>query len=126
MSGIMTRLGMPLLVALAMLVPTLAPSDAMASDVEQLYRTYCWQCHGKTGKGNGINVRDMSVNPRDHTDAENMKGLTDARIFKAIKEGGAAVTSSVLMPAWGGVLTDQEIHDLVAYLRILCDCKGSG
>ena len=103
----------------------LSPGIALATDAEDNYRTYCWQCHGMTGKGNGINVRDMSVNPRDHTDGTNMRGLSDARIFKAIKEGGSAVTSSVLMPAWASVLSDQEIQDLVAYLRELCKCKGT-
>ena len=103
----------------------LLPGMASANDAEQNYRTYCWQCHGMSGKGNGINVRDMSVNPRDHTDGVDMKGLKDARIFKAIKEGGSAVSSSVLMPAWSSLFSDQEINDLVAYLRVLCKCKGS-
>jgi len=68
----------------------------------------------------------MSVQPRDHTDAGGMGGLSDDRLFKAIKEGGPAVTKSVLMPPWGGVLSDAEIHDLVRYLRVLCACQGRG
>jgi cytochrome c oxidase cbb3-type subunit 3 len=101
-----------------------APGAARAAEAEALYKTYCVQCHGITGKGNGINVRDMSVQPRDHTDAKGMGGLSDERLFKAIKEGGPAVTKSVLMPPWGGVLSDEEIHDLVRYLRVLCKCRG--
>jgi cytochrome c oxidase cbb3-type subunit 3 len=103
----------------------LLPGIGSANDAEENYRTYCWQCHGMAGKGNGVNVRDMSVNPRDHTDGAEMKSLTDARIFKAIKGGGSAVSSSVLMPAWESVFSDQEIGELVAYLRVLCNCKGS-
>jgi cytochrome c oxidase cbb3-type subunit 3 len=100
-----------------------APGTATGAE---LYRTYCVQCHGLTGKGSGINVRDMSVQPRDHTDAAGMGGLSDARLFKAIKEGGPAVTKSVLMPPWGGVLSDAEIESLVRHLRTLCGCKGAG
>ncbi|MDH4229540.1 MAG: cytochrome c [Nitrospirota bacterium] len=90
---------------------------------ELLYRTYCIQCHGLHGTGSGINVRDMAVQPRDHTDSEAMSGLNDERLFKAIREGGPAVTKSVLMPPWGGVLSDPEIHALVKYLRKLCACE---
>jgi len=91
-----------------------------------LYRTYCYQCHGMKGNGTGVNVRDMAVQPRDHTDTEGMSKLTDERLFNAIKGGGAAVGKSVLMPQWGGVFSDEEIRELVAYLRILCKCKGPG
>lgn len=103
-----------------------APAAAGEDAAADLYRTYCVQCHGLKGKGNGINVRDMAVQPRDHTDAAGMSGLSDARIFQAIKEGGPAVTKSVLMPPWGGILSDAEIESLVRHLRTLCGCKGAG
>ncbi len=92
-----------------------------------LYKTYCAQCHGILGNGMGINIRDMSVQPRDHTDAAWMSGRADAELFKAVKEGGLALRKSVLMPPWEGVLGDDEIHRLVEYMRELCDCAhGSG
>lgn len=110
----------------AALLAGAASARAEMSRAEANYRTYCVQCHGINGKGNGINVRDMSVQPRDHTDAQGMSGLSDERLFKAIKEGGPAVTKSVLMPPWGAVLSDEEIHELVDHLRTLCGCKGRG
>jgi cytochrome c oxidase cbb3-type subunit 3 len=94
-----------------------------AEKPEDNYRTYCWQCHGMTGNGMGINVRDMSVQPRDHTDAKTMSALSDEDIFKAIKEGGQSVNKSILMPPWGDTLTDEEIRGLVQYLRTLCSCQ---
>jgi len=91
---------------------------------KDLYRTYCWQCHGSQGNGKGINAGDnMSVAPRDHTDAKYMSGRSDAELFKAIKKGGPAVNKAVLMPPWGTVLTDDDIHTLVRYLRELCGCR---
>lgn len=90
---------------------------------EDNYRTYCWQCHGMKGDGKGINIRDMTVMPRDHTDPQEMSARSDEDLFKAIKEGGQAVSKSVLMPPWGGVLSDEEIWDLVRYLRKLCRCQ---
>lgn len=87
------------------------------------YKTYCSQCHGTKGDGKGLNVRDMSVQPRDHTDAKAMSARSDEQLFKVIKEGGLAIEKSVLMPPWADTLSDQEIHELVAYLRELCQCK---
>lgn len=89
---------------------------------KQLYRSYCTQCHGVTGHGNGVNAAKLSVQPRNHTDKAEMKARSDADLFKAIKEGGQAVNKSILMPNWDGNLSDDDIHDVVAYLRQLC-CK---
>jgi cytochrome c oxidase cbb3-type subunit 3 len=75
------------------------------------------------GDGKGVNIRDMSVQPRDHTDAKDMSTRSDEELFKAIKEGGQAISKSVLMPPWSGTFTDEEINDLVKYLRTLCNCR---
>lgn len=99
-----------------------APAFGIES-AEDNYKTYCTQCHGVHGNGKGINVRDMSVQPRDHTDAVAMATRSDEDIFKVIKEGGVAINKSVLMPPWGDVFSDEEIHDLVRYLRTLCHCE---
>jgi cytochrome c oxidase cbb3-type subunit 3 len=55
------------------------------------YKAYCVQCHGSDGTGKGVNVRDMTVVPRDHTDAKAMSGRSDETLFKAIKEGGPSI-----------------------------------
>jgi len=97
--------------------------SAQSSTAEDNYKNFCWQCHGMTGDGMGLNVQDMSVQPRDHTSAKAMGGRTDADLFKVIKEGGLAIDKSVLMPPWGNSLSDEEINDLVRYLRKLCKCS---
>jgi cytochrome c oxidase cbb3-type subunit 3 len=52
-----------------------------------------------------------------------MGKLTDKQIFDTIKLGGEAVGKSPIMPKWGGLLTDQQIQEIVAYIRSL---SGSG
>ncbi len=84
-----------------------------------LYLTFCSQCHGVEGNGKGVNAKSMSVAPRNHTSSEEMAGLTDERVFAAIKFGGAAVGKSSLMPSWATLLTDADIDALVAYLHKL-------
>ncbi len=106
----------------------LPATTAVAEEkAEDLYKLYCWQCHGMEGTGKGLNIRDMSVQPRNHTDAKEMSARSDEELFKAIKEGGQAISKSVLMPPWKGALSDDEIHALVRYLRQLCKCEhGKG
>jgi len=121
------RHGAPALAALAagvLAAPAAMADDGDAAQGAALYRVYCTQCHGLDGDGRGINVRDMAVQPRDHTDTGEMSARTDEDLFKAIQGGGKAVNKSVLMPAWGGNLSDQDIRALVAYLRELC-CNGT-
>lgn len=100
----------------------LAPARAESTNIEKVYNTYCVQCHGLNRNGTGVNVPALSVKPRDHTDAKAMGDLSDNDIFNAIKDGGLAVNKSVLMPTWGGVLSDQEITEMVHYLRQVCKC----
>jgi cytochrome c oxidase cbb3-type subunit 3 len=106
------------------LLLTVASMPALAKETAaDNYKTYCWQCHGMDGNGKGVNIRDMSVQPRDHTDAKAMSARSDDTIFKVIKEGGPSIDKSVLMPPWGDTLSDEEIKDMVQHLRKLCKCK---
>lgn len=83
------------------------------------YNLYCVQCHGVNRDGNGVNSKDMAVKPRDHTDTKAMGDTPDDLLFKAIKGGGLAVGKSILMPKWDSVMNDEEIGELVGYLRIV-------
>ncbi len=112
------------LAAVALLGAETALGDEPARRGQALYEVFCTQCHGITGDGRGVNTLDMSVLPRNHTDRGEMSARTDADLFKAIQGGGKAVNKSVLMPAWEGNLSEEDIHALVAYLRELC-CTGS-
>lgn len=105
--------------------PQAARADAPLEHAKHNYDTYCVQCHGVNRNGKGINSRDMSVQPRDHTDAKGMADIPNDEIFRAIKEGGLAVNKSVLMPAWGDVLSDDEVKEMVAYLRQVCKCGST-
>lgn len=101
-----------------------AQAEEPAAKTVKLYDTYCVQCHGVNRDGNGINSAHMSVKPRDHTDSKAMGDTPDDLLFKAIKEGGLSVNKSVLMPVWGHVLNDDEIHELVKYLRVISKTTG--
>jgi len=83
---------------------------------QEIHLEHCTECHGYDGKAEVI-VMHMDEPPRDQTDVEYMTTLNDAFLYLAICSGGDAVGRSIIMPAWGDMLTDQEIKDLVAWIR---------
>jgi len=96
------------------------PASVMAEEAYLNYKSYCMQCHGMHGKGDGVNVPAMNVLPRDHSDNRYMMTRTNTEIYKAIKFGGPAVNKSVKMPAWGDVFTEEELQQMVGHIRTLC------
>lgn len=83
------------------------------------YQYYCAVCHGKGGGGNGSNAKNLSIPPRRHNDAPYMANLSDVYLSRVIKGGGASQGLSPLMPPWEGAVSDEEISNLIAFLRIL-------
>ncbi len=83
------------------------------------YEMLCASCHGTSGKGDGPAAASLPVKPQNHADGTRMNGLTDKYVFDIIKGGGAGAGKSPLMPPWGGQLSDQDIQNLLAYIRSL-------
>jgi mono/diheme cytochrome c family protein len=61
----------------------------------------------------------MDPQPRDHTDGEYMNKRSNDHLIKVIKSGGPGVRKSAYMPAFGHVLSETDIWNLVAYLRAI-------
>jgi len=76
-------------------------------------------CHGTSGKGDGPAAAALNPKPQDHTDGKIMNALSDKYLFDIIKGGGKAVQKAAIMPAASKKLTDQDIWDMVAYIRSL-------
>jgi len=85
------------------------------------YNQYCVPCHGKAGDGNGTRatVENLDPKPRNHTDGKYMNQRTNVQLFKVDREGGKANNFSHIMPQWKHILKDDEIWDVIAYIRSL-------
>ncbi len=83
------------------------------------YESLCASCHGMKGKGDGPAGAALPVKPQDQTDGRRLNALADEYLFDIIGKGGAGKGKSPLMPAWGGQLSDQDIWNVVAYIRSL-------
>ncbi|MER3447515.1 MAG: cytochrome C [Candidatus Dadabacteria bacterium] len=101
-----------LVTVLSLSVSSLANASAPKGDPAKgkaLFAEKCTPCHGHEGKGNGPAAGALNPKPRNLTDANYVSTLTDEHIFKVIKEDGVSVGKSPAMPAWGGVLSDDDI-----------------
>jgi mono/diheme cytochrome c family protein len=90
-----------------------------AIEGKNLYSTYCVTCHGDRGKGDGVAARGLPQKPADHTNGAVMNQLDDKFLMDLISKGGGAVGKSSFMPAWGGSLNEQQIRDIIAYIRTI-------
>ncbi|MCC6913976.1 MAG: cytochrome c [Rhodospirillaceae bacterium] len=120
MNGFMIAVGA--LAGFLLLGQGASAADAKIDHASRLYDTYCAQCHGVSRNGKGVNTVGLSVQPRDHSDTAAMASLPRDQMVRAIREGGAAVNKSALMPSWASVLTDAEIEQMADYLLYVCKC----
>lgn len=96
--------------------------EGSAERGKELYAKYCWICHGEQGHGDGPiaqSVGQFGPTPLDFTNRALMETRSDLDLFFAIFGGGNSVGKSPYMPAWGDTLSEENIWDLVAYLRSL-------
>ena len=89
---------------------------ASAADVQGLWGQHCASCHGKDGKGETKAGRKAGV--KDQTDAKYQAGLTDEKMFTAVKEGLKENGKEKMKP-FADKLKDDEIKALVAHVRSL-------
>ena len=79
------------------------------------FRTYCVLCHGANGRGDGRASKMYTPRPANLT----VSPFNDKYKEMIIRGGGSAVGRSPYMPPWGDELSEEQIHDLVAFLREL-------
>ena len=104
--------------------PEIAAADPAKGEAD--YQVYCASCHGPRGAGDGPAAAALDPKPARHTDGSYMNALSNDELFKVISEGGAAVGKSPLMAPWGGSLSQEQIRDVVAFVRSLADPPYEG
>lgn len=80
-----------------------------------VYAANCLPCHGKTGRGDGYAAEGLNPPPRNLREAVPM--LDDATLDRRIEKG----LPGTAMPAFAGVLGEEDRRALIAYLRRLSD-----
>lgn len=85
------------------------------------YYSYCIACHGWLMHGDGPSASELNPRPRTLTRGDYMNKKTNLELFRVIKGGGEAVSLSSSMPNWGNVLQDQDIWNVIAFIRAMQD-----
>lgn len=88
---------------------------ASATAGQVIYDTNCASCHGAGGAGDGVAGTALTPKPADLRDIPE----GDDFIFWRVSEGGAMEPFNSSMPAWKGVLSEDEIWQVVTYIRTL-------
>jgi len=88
-------------------------SDAAIFRGGVVFANYCVTCHGINADGNGRAARLYDPRPANLR----LTDKNDQYLLLIIRQGGAAMARSQYMPPWGGELTDEQMHDVVIYLR---------
>jgi mono/diheme cytochrome c family protein len=103
---------MPLAVALIVLSHT--PGNPVAG--KSVFLQNCAVCHGNEGHGDGPAAAGLNPKPANFHLPERQK-LTADQMVHLVTEGGAEEKKSPTMPAFGDFLSQQQIRDVVAYIR---------
>ena len=88
---------------------------------EGLFAALCQGCHESQSPASmnsvlGTHVRGQTVKPPPLKCRGGARSLSKHYVFATIKYGGRTEVSAHSMPAWDGVLSDEDIGDLVAYI----------
>jgi mono/diheme cytochrome c family protein len=106
---------------LLLMLSSLAVSSLYAQDYppdldrgKAVYGRLCQSCHGNEGYGNGPTADSLAIAPADfHRVRSFLK--SDEELLRTIEHG--VVFSP--MHSWRGQLTDEEMQDVLAYVRLL-------
>ena len=99
------------------------PPDAKKGEV--IYKNGCIACHGSTGKGapqTSIEFELPDTFP-DFTRCDQTTAETNLAYKDVVVHGGRSRGLSEIMPAFGELLTSEQINDVLAYMREFCTDK---
>lgn len=99
--------------------PVAADATSIASG-KTLFAANCASCHGEAGLGDGKMGEQMKVKPANLTDANWKHGSSDGEIYTIIRDG----IKTAGMQSFGPKLTEDQIWDLVNYIRSIGPAKS--
>ena len=106
-----------LLLSGSLSIPPSLPAQEYPADVSRgktIYEHHCMNCHGPRGYGDGPNALLLTIMPANfHRPGSFMK--SDETLLRMIEHGGVFSP----MHSWRGRLTDGEMQDVLAYIRVL-------
>ena len=121
------RLSAATLVLSAWLAILSTPAMAVDADAgRRIFEAVCATCHGVDGRPDPTSpvVQALGVEPADLSDPLFNSREPAGDWEMVVEHGGHALGLSAQMPAQGEALTDQQVRDVVAYIKTLADTRA--
>jgi len=95
------------------------PLNFRAAQGKRIFYTQCVWCHADATPAGPSNRSNVTPTPPLMNDGAALNKESDATLRNAIALGGSALGKSAMMPSYGRTLTDEDISDLIAYIRAI-------
>jgi mono/diheme cytochrome c family protein len=102
-------------------LPHPVPRDA--TPAQRLYLTHCADCHGANGHGSWRATLFL-LRPGNLADPRGLAQISDEYLFDLVKDGGAPIGKPG-MPAFGYHFSDEQIREVVRYVRRLSSAPAT-
>jgi mono/diheme cytochrome c family protein len=97
-----------------------AAADAPVRSGEEVFKAACITCHGAHGQGNPKSHVGFDTPVPDFTDCPATTPEVEHDWFSVVYNGGPIRAFDRHMPAFGEALSEQEIWNVVGYIRTFC------
>ena len=103
------------------------PLDEIALGYEQvlgreLSARYCNRCHDQESTAERVsNYDNLKTKPHAFSDGDTLNKMTEAELTSIIAHGGPALNRSAEMPAYGYMLSKNEIQAVLSFMRAVAD-----
>jgi mono/diheme cytochrome c family protein len=84
-----------------------------------VFMHYCVNCHGITADGSGRMAKLYNPKPANLVKSDK----NDQYKELIVRRGGEAIGRSKFMPPWGEELTNEQVKDVVAFMRSIQEHK---
>ena len=95
------------------------PLDFNQEQGRRIFYQHCVWCHADTTPAGPSNRSNVTPEPPLMNDGTLLGKESDASLRRVIALGGSGIGKSVMMPPYGQTLSQEEIDDVISYIRVI-------
>lgn len=99
----------------------LIPLNYQQAQGKRIFYQKCVWCHADSTPAGPSNRSNLNPMPPLINDGTVYNPLSDEFLRNTITVGGGAMGKSAIMPPWGRTLTQDEIREIIAYIRAVAE-----
>ena len=95
------------------------PLDYQQAQGKRIFYQQCVWCHADATPAGPSNRSNVSPDPPLMNDGAILNAKSDESLHRVIALGGASEGKSAMMPPYGMALSDDEINEVISYMRAI-------